>query len=190
MPTCFCSMWLLVTVCPKSLCLTVILILHHAFGVLLSVLWGANMQYLCHITHRLMGRLSGCTAVSSRSCAVMSLHVRLIGTCCCRYVSLHLTQLKVPQRVIHLLTFCMAVSPCYLLNMQYVLLLTALFRPFLNMLLTCRLQWSWFVLLLRVPLRPCLFKPINVIVTLRLQLVRSHGFRPNTFGWLLALHVN
>ena len=53
---------------PKKL---VIPILHHAFGVLLSVLWGANMQCLHHITHRLMGRLSGCTAVSIKSCTVM-----------------------------------------------------------------------------------------------------------------------
>ena len=167
-----------------------ILVLHHAFGVLLSVLWGANMRCLCHITHRLMGRLSGCITVLSKFCAVMSRLVRIIGTCCCRYVSSHLTQLKVPQRVIRLLTFCMAMSPLYLLNMPYVPLLTALFRPFLNVLLVCRLQWSWFILLLRVPLRPCLYRLISIIMRLMLQLVHLHGFQPSTFGWLLALHVN
>ena len=84
----------------------------------------------------------------------------------------------------------MAMSPLYLLNMPYVLLLTALFRPFLNVLLVCKLQWNWFVLLLRVPLRPCLFRPISVIVRLRLRLVHLCGFQPSTFGWLLGLHIN
>ena len=114
----------------------------------------------------------------------------LLGRVNCHYVSLHLTQLKVPQWVICLLMFCMAVSLPYLLNMPYVPSLTALFRPFLNVLLVCKLQWSWFVLLLRMPLRPCLYRPISVIVRLRLQLVHLHGFQPSTFGWLLALHVN
>ena len=167
-----------------------ILILHHAFGVLLSMPWGANMRCLCHIAHRLMGKLSWCTAVLSKSCAVMSPRIRLIGTCCCRYVSLHLIQLKVLQWVICLLTFCMAMSLLYLLNMPYVPSLTALFRPFLIMLLVCRLQWSWFVLLLRVPPRPCLYRPICIIMRLRLQLVYLHGFQPSTFGWLLALNIN
>ena len=38
--------------------------------------------------------------------------------------------------------------------MPYVPSMTALFRLFLNVLLVCRLQWSWFVLLLCMPLRP------------------------------------
>ena len=137
-----------------------------------------------------MGRRSVCTAVSNKFCAVMSRLVRQIGMCCCRCVSSHLTQLKVPQRVTRQLTSCMAVNPSYLLNMPSALLPIVLFRPFRNVLLVCKLLWTWFVLLLRVPLRPCLFRPINAVVTSRLRLVPSLGFQLNTFAWLLALHVN
>ena len=127
-------------------------------------------------------RLCLTTAVSSKFCAVMSRLVRLIGMFCCRCVSSHLTQLKVLQWVIHLLTFCMAVSLPYLLSRPYVLSLTALFRLFLNVLLVCRLQRIWFILLLRMLLRLCMYKKISIFVRLRLQWVRLHGFQPSTFG--------
>ena len=129
-----------------------------------------------------MGKPRGCTAVSNKSCAVMSLRIRLIGTCCCPCVSLHLTLPKVPQLASCLLTFFMVMSlPC-LLNMPYVPSLTALFRLFLILLLVCRLQWSWFVLLWRVPLRLCLCKPISITVRYRLWLVCLHGYQLSIFG--------
>ena len=142
-------------------------------------LWVANWTYPLPIIPKPMGRLNVSIAALSRYSIVSSLLVRLTGILHCHSRSLHSTQRRVLQRVIHLHLCCMVVSPCCHWNMLYVKWLIVLLLLFWTRFHICSKLWSLWNVRWTKLLQQCNSKPTSIV---RWKLVDWHGLALST--WL------
>ena len=146
-------------------------------------LWVTNWICRLPIIPKPIGKPNVYIAALSRFSTVVSLLVRPIGILHYHLWSLHWTQRKVLQRVIHLHLCYMVVNPCYHWNMLYVKWLNVLLLQFWTKFHACSKLWSLWNMLWTRLLQQCSSKPTSIAGKVRWKLEDCHGLALST--WLL-----